>query len=328
MNPPDRLPLPPQLETLRDEERMEPEPPAFATKWWNEFSGKQRSLMSFFGKKGTAEPAGKGTGKVAKEPRKRERSGSDLKDDAVGSRLSLRPIEANEKADDGLSPSLMMVDEDSLHIASAPTIDLTDTPIEVSSSPIEPTFSTPTRKPIKVRPLEPSNNNKAQIKSSKKQEVGKGKVKEKDVTSQTTLVSFFRQPTVSPIASTSARKKGKRPEISPEMKRRTHIRSESLSSALNSCPIEIDGDDESNEAASTTAPKRKRRKIEGTDDRDQTEEDEVTAAALAQEEEPTAPAEQDQAGVVKTWGNIFAKKVPPKCIVHRVPCKSFGKCGR
>lgn len=50
MNAGQRVPLPASLQSLKDENRSAPEPPPSATKFWDEFSGKQKSLKDFFGK--------------------------------------------------------------------------------------------------------------------------------------------------------------------------------------------------------------------------------------------------------------------------------------
>lgn len=57
MNAGQRVPLPASLQSLKDDSRQAPEPPAFATKFWDEFSGKQRSLKDFFGKPKAARPS-------------------------------------------------------------------------------------------------------------------------------------------------------------------------------------------------------------------------------------------------------------------------------
>lgn len=55
-----------------------------------------------------------------------------------------------------------------------------------------------------------------------------------------------------------------------------------------------------------------------------TDQDALLAQALAQEEEEQdrqRRAKQDEAAPV--WSNLFARKLPPLCTVHRQPCKDF-----
>jgi AP endonuclease-2 len=322
MNAGERIPLPASLETLKDESREAPEPPPFATKWWDEFSGKQRSLMSFFGKKADG-PVASGSSSAPKagptkktDSRKRERS--------VSTNGTARPhgtpsvIMEDKESKPGLLPPIMIpsssaipltIDSDAEEVTVSPVKPIIQTtaneePIEVGSSPIE---ASPVYKKIKTSPVATQS-----YKGSQGNKASKSKQKEIEPASQTKLSSFFRQPSASPSSSTS------------KPTRKTHKRTDSRSSTgvkAEDEPIEIDDDLEIahvvNGSASKTA-------IEL--------DDEALAMSMAREEEASMNGsgenkvltEQEQAEAVKSWGSIFAKKVPPRCIVHDVPCKSFG----
>jgi AP endonuclease-2 len=323
MNAGERIPLPAPLETLKDETREALEPPPFATKWWDEFSGKQRSLMSFFGKKAdgpiasgsSLAPNAVPTKKI--ESRKRGRS--------VSTNGTARPpgtpsiIVEEKESKPGLLPPIMIpssgtipltVDSDAETVtvsSSRPIIQTTadEEPIEVGSSPIE---ASPVYKKKKTSPIATQSHKGSQVNKA-----GKSKQKDSDTASQTKLSSFFRQPSASPSSSTS------------KPTRKTHKRTDSRSSTgvkAEHKPIEIDDDLEIAHVVDGSASKTA---IEL--------DDEALAMSMAREEEASMSGngenkvltEQEQAEAVKSWGSIFAKKVPPKCIVHEAPCKSFGR---
>ena len=311
MNQGDRPPLPGHLEALKDEAREIPEPPPFATKWWDEFSGKQRSLMSFFGKKGATSESSQS---LKPEPRNRERSSS-----ASTSRptQTLSPVPTRIETEEGLLPPIDMPvssgampltiddedDDDDDVVVSDKIID--QKPIEVGSSPIE---ASPVYKRKRESPKSSSVTSPSQVGKS-----AKGKSKEKDTSGQTKLSAFFRQPTVSPSTLTASIKgKKKIKEISLTSRPAKHARTVSHSSTglgNGDEPIEVD------------------------DDQTQIEmDDEALAMSMAREEEEMMGSSGESKPVTedakKSWGSIFAKKVPPKCIVHEVPCKSFGESGQ
>lgn len=322
MNAGERIPLPASLETLKDESREAPEPPPFATKWWDEFSGKQRSLMSFFGKKADG-PVASGSLLAPKavptkktESKKRERSVSTNGPARAPGAPST--IVEDEESKPGLLPPIMIpssgtipltVDSDGEEVTMSPvkpTIQTTADaePIEVGSSPIE---ASPVYKKMKTSPVATQSHKGSQVNKA-----GKSKQKDSDTASQTKLSSFFRQPSASPSSSTS------------KPTRKTHKRTDSRSSTgvkAEHEPIEIDDDLEIAHVANGLASKTA---IEL--------DDEALAMSMAREEEASMNGsgenkvltEQEQAEAVKSWGSIFAKKVPPRCIVHDVPCKSFG----
>jgi AP endonuclease-2 len=313
MNAGERMTLPASLETLKDESREAPEPPPFATKWWDEFSGKQRSLMSFFGKKANG-PVASGSSSASTavptkktDSRKRERSVST--DDTARPPgtpsiiVELPPITIPSS-----SAIPLTIDSDAEEVTMSPAKPIiqstaNEEPIEIGSSPIEasPVYKKKTS-PIATQSTKGSQGSKA----------SKGKQKDNEPASQTKLSSFFRQPSASPSSSTS------------KPTRKTHKRTDSRSSTgfkAEHEPIEIDDDLEIAHAADGSASKTA---IEL--------DDEALAMSMAREEEASMNGngenkvltEQEQAEAVKSWGSIFAKKVPPRCIVHDVPCKSFG----
>ena len=318
MNAGDRIPLPAHLEALRDEMREAPEPPPFATKWWDEFSGKQRSLMSFFGKKADAPVVSSSTAgqrEKKSEPRKRERSVStNGQAELSGTGLSTAP--SQDEKSPGLLPPIMIPPAGtvSLHIDSDVEEDvvvtarhdvLQEKPIEVGSSPIE---ASPVYKRKMTSPTATQSSKGSQVSKA-----SKNKQKDMDPSGQTKLSNFFRQPSASPSSSTS------KPIRKPH--RRTDSRS-STGIKTDHEPIEID-DDAEIEHIPTRSPAKPANEHD----------DEALAMEMAREEEALmlgngenkVLTEQEQAVAVKSWGSIFAKKVPPRCIVHDVPCKSFGR---
>jgi len=267
--------------------------------------------MSFFGKKAPTSEGGSQS--VKPEPRNRERSTSA---NAGRPTRALSPVPTRIGVEQGLLPPIDMPvssgvmpliiddedEEDDDVVLSGNDID--QKPIEVGSSPIE---ASPAYKRKRESPRSSSATGSSQSAKSTK-----GKSKEKDPSGQTKLSAFFRQPTVSPSTSTASIKgKKKIKEISPSARPRQHARTVSCSSTglgNGDEPIEID------------------------DDQTQIEmDDEALAMSMAREEEDmmglsreTKPVTED---AKKSWGSIFAKKVPPKCIVHEIPCKSFGESG-
>lgn len=279
--------------------------------------------MSFFGKKADG-PVASGSSSASAaiptkktESRKRERS--------VSTNGTARPpgtpsiIVEDEESKPGLLPPIMIpsssaipltIDSDAEEVtisSSKPMNQKTaeEEPIEVGSSPIE---ASPVYKKMKTSPVATQS-----YKGSQGNKASKSKQKDSDPASQTKLSSFFRQPSASPSSSTS------------KPTRKTHKRTDSRSSTgvkAEHEPIEIDDDLEIAHVASGPASKT----VIELDD-------EALAMSMAREEEASMNGngenkvltEQEQAEAVKSWGSIFAKKVPPRCIVHDVPCKSFGK---
>lgn len=280
--------------------------------------------MSFFGKKadgpGQASSSTLTASQVKKaEPRKRERSVST--NGQAGLLVTAPLTDAKvEEAGTGLLPPIMIPAVNSLPLTIGSDIDDTvvsssrktveEQPIEVGSSPIE---ASPVYKRKKTSPIAPTQSSKG----SQGPKTTKNKQKDNDPSGQTKLSSFFRQPSASPSSSTA------RPP------KKSHNRSDSRSSAgirTDHEPIEID-DDADAEVEHVRTGSTTKSSVEM--------DDEALAMSMAREEEALLQGngenkvltEQEQADAVKSWGSIFAKKVPPKCIVHDVPCKSFGESG-
>lgn len=265
MNPIPRIPLPEVFAQYEEPERTAPQPPPFATKFWDEFSGKQRTMKDFFGKKGAAPPL----------PRNRSSSTNTAEGaGGIGSASTLSfgkkrgPTVDIEGQGDGGDQSAASVDAAQVvpirrdSSSKSAIIDLTE--IEEGS--------TPPRKP-KATPV------RAKSSSSQSAEKGKSKAKAGD---QMKLSSFFRQPS-QPSPS--------QPPAGP-------------SSASPPSP----------QARHNSPPQ-------------DSHSDWLFAKALAEQDEEVDEEAKvaGRAEAISGWSNIFAKKVPPKCIVHGLPCKLFSE---
>ncbi|KAJ9107860.1 hypothetical protein QFC19_002766 [Naganishia cerealis] len=284
VNPP-ALSLP---KGLADNEGERPEPPALATRFWDEFSGKQTSLKDFFGKKAASNNATQGKtggamnslskGKSAIEVparRNRERSSSSAagKTSSITLGLGIRTTSscvASESIANSLNPDLIVKAATGGSTASAPTVALEAN--RASEEVIDLTNSTETS------PVKPKRKASSTLTQSKRQEKKPRKCPAKGTEAQTDLSSFFRSPTQS-----------------------THCpRAPSPPTTPTSVHVGSRTEDE--------------------------EADYQYAKALASAEEYIEEDEvADERSEVarRTWSNIFAKKVAPRCRVHNLPCKAF-----
>lgn len=234
-----------------------PDPPRFATRFWDEFSGKQRSLKDFFG--GGPNKAGRQTQK-----------GKD--------RTAERPLvstETVEEQDAGEGEPQGPVTETKQIITEPETETIIDLTNSTENSPVKPRRKTSTtsastaKKKVKQPPRGDPNP------------------------SQTNLATFFRPPqrTSNKIAKAS------QPSV-------TSTRPRSPAATTSRSPL-------------PTTPEQ--------------DSDYLYAKALASAEEYTeqdgedGDVSLDQSQAVASWSSIFAKKVAPRCRIHNLPCKAFGK---
>jgi AP endonuclease-2 len=234
VNPTPRVPLPPQIAAIQDPERTAPPPPPFATCFWDEFSGKQRSLKDFFGKRGAVPPPA---------PLRRNTSSSSKAEEETQPEVLSR---SDTPVDVEASRSPSVTSTAKLEVTSASTvIDLT----EREASAVRPKNNTLKPSPASVKAPTNAKSKSGQLK----------------------LSSFFRQP------------------------------------SQEDAPSKVDPAPSANDEHA----------------------DYLFAKALAEQQESAGSMQDDeeramdQAEVVSTWSNIFAKKVPPKCLVHGLPCKPF-----
>lgn len=292
VNPPTSSPQ--QGLTAGTIEGERPDPPALATRFWDEYSGKQTSLKDFFGKKTVvprnaivAKPAlatnGVPKGRVVEEAqrRNRERSTSANEGKAPLSRsgFGIRPVDINDPAQGVPNPlntkttqTTAAIHTGGSSISAAPYsgLEMNGTDEDI----IDLTNSTETS------PVKPKR--KASISVQSKREKKQRKTTATSNEAQSDLSSFFRSPTQSlPPARVP-------------------------SSAASPASVEAGSRTEEEEA------------------------DYQYAKALASAEEYI---EEEDAGerseaARRTWSNIFAKKVAPRCRVHNLPCKAFGESVR
>lgn len=250
-----------------------PDPPRFATRYWDEFSGKQRSLKDFFGGGATRKAS---LDSKAKPPK--------AKKEVIPAPASSVVNDVGTSDEKGKGTASLQ--QEGANGTSDPIIDLTNS---AENSPVKPKRKT-------------SSSASASI--PKSQSTGKKGMKQppqrKDSSpSQSSLAGFFRPPASVPPSKNS--RKTPRSSVTP-------TRPEPTAPNTSRSPVSTIPDEES---------------------------DYLFAKALASAEEGTDyDAEDsndvalDQSQAVASWSSIFAKKVPPRCRVHNLPCKPFGESRR
>ncbi len=268
LNEEPRIPLPPATQAVADPLRTLPQPPPFATCFWDEFSAKQRNLNHFFGKKGRpAQP-------LIPAKRARERS-SDAAPPMQTTSLSPKkqPLSTLPQGDKEVTSAAKTFAINGL--ATPPVIDISDGEERPAKRPSM----------TKVR-----SSSAGTLASGKK-----GPAKASAKAAQAGIKSFF---TRNPGRSGSPDERQQNDSAGVKQ-----ASQESTESAMPSgLPHDVDADF-------------------------------LYAKSLAEAEEPDdrlaagQGAEEDRAEVAGTWSNIFAKKVPPKCIIHGEICKPYSECG-
>lgn len=293
LNPPDRSPsTAPSYPT--EPLRIAPEPPRFATKFFEEFSGRQKTLQSFFG--GRSKPARKQStdaGFVSPSP-----TPGPSESPAEERELELLPRPP--------SPP------------SAPTIDESlSTPFSLARAAFDSIDTPPTRPPSVPSRYEAPSSRKARPEvlpiditgdaecmdegSPKGRSNGKqidhsaknrSKAARPPVSGQTKLSTFFAQP-----QSTAKRKSP--PPTPPPPKRQT---------------------------SSPAGPRRPSVPSSPSRARTNENDDALIAQAIAEaDEEKATKRAATNAEAAPIWSNLFAKKLPPLCTVHHQPCRDFSE---
>lgn len=245
-----------------------PDPPRFATRYWDEFSGKQRSLKDFFG--------GDASKKV---PQHLKRQPSKAKKEVMPS-LAL-PVDKSVDVTSSKNPAPPKAERS--NSVTEPIIDLTNS---TENSPVKPKRKT-SSSTLPSIPRPPDTGKKRFKQPPQRTDSGP---------SQSSLATFFRPP-----ASTASNTNGKTASRSSV----TPTRPESAAPDLSHSPALSMPDQDS---------------------------DYLFAKSLASAEEYTeydaeddGDVSLDQLQAVASWSSIFAKKVPPRCKVHNLPCKPFGE---
>ncbi|KAJ9108869.1 hypothetical protein QFC21_000189 [Naganishia friedmannii] len=275
------------LAAIVDGER--PDPPALATRFWDEYSGKQTSLKDFFGKKATppknavvgrtaSVTNGVSKGKVVVEAQRRNRerstSANAAKVPASISGLGVRPTSNSDLSQGEQTPldatTEMTADSTTQQASTSAPLTLAADSNETNEDIIDLTNSTETSP---VKPKRKASTSMMQSKREKKPR----KTAATSTEAQSNLSSFFRSPTQS------------------------LPRARVPSSATSPASAEVASRTEEEEA------------------------DYQYAKALASAEEyvDEEDAGERSEAARRTWSNIFAKKVAPRCRVHNLPCKAF-----
>jgi len=291
LNPPNRPPSTAPLYPT-DPPRTAPEPPRFATKFLDEFSGKQQTLKSFFGggrKKSesvvsssptpTASEAGP-TGSTKPPATDKEEVIAERAPEGLSAPVDsvATPFGLARAAFDSIdtSPSASTNAQAS---SSRPRSRSKSTTIDLTADEPIPTQSTDRTTPI-TRPTKGKAQPKKPTKSPNP--------------SQTKLSTFFQPP------AKAKRKSPPSPEIILQPRKRTSPLPEVDPDPLVDTDIPELGPDPVEEAA-------------------------IAQAVAEADQERSEQRAVQKAKAAPVWNELFAKKLPPLCTVHQKPCKDFSK---
>lgn len=313
LNPPDRPPTTAPTYP-NDVPRDAPEPPRFATKFLDEFSGKQTTLKSFFGggakkqeKKEDIKaetpvvPVTPGTEGASCMPQG-VASTSNPRDDVSKAHVAISaPFNLARAAFDALDqPTIDDQPEASgskrRRSTTSASIDLTaedDMPMPSGSrSAFRPALEQ-TKKASK-------DNTKTKPNGSKKNGKATG-------ASQSSISAFFGVPKQRSVSISSP------PRETPEPRRH------------NSSPKNPSRPPSSRIPSSSTEPPDRASLTDNTPEPqpDSEQAEAIAAAVAAADAERAQEREAKKAQVAPIWNNLFAKKLPPVCTVHQKPCKDF-----
>jgi AP endonuclease-2 len=294
-----------------DVPREATEPPRFATKFLDEFSGKQTTLKSFFG----------GGKKVDK--------GDKGKEAKVEKAMTKASDEATEQASTPVLPPVKKVEEApsapfALARAAFDSLDHSNGSAESSSSGRKRSTTSASidltgEDDIEMIPSTSRSNSasvsvgRPSLQATKKpsKEPTKSKPSTKNgkagTPAQASIASFFAPPPKqSSVSASSPPRSTKQPSLplsSTSTSQPSSIASSSrtIATPLQTCPSE-----------SHPHP-----------DPDPEDDAAIAAAILAADNERSSARDAKKAEVAPIWNNLFAKKLPPMCNVHNKPCKDF-----
>lgn len=314
LDPPNRTPSTAPVYP-NDVPREAPEPPRFATKFLDEFSGKQTTLKSFFGggkkvekedkgkeakaekamAQGSDRAAGEAPAQVLPPVKKVEeapsapfalaRAAFDSLDHSIGSAES----SSSGRKRSTTSASIDLTSEDDIEmLPSASRSNSASASVGLSNGrPSLQATKKPSKEPTKSKPI--TKNGKA------------------GAPAQASISSFFAPPpkqrSVSASSPPRSTKQPSLPLSTTSTSQTSSIASSSRTTATprQTCPSEshphLDPDPEDDAA--------------------------IAAAILAADNERSSARDAKKAEVAPIWNNLFAKKLPPMCNVHNKPCKDF-----
>ena len=293
-----------------DTPRQAPEPPRFATKFFEEFSAKQTTLKSFFGggnPKKLVEPS------PSPVPDLPPSESSVSQEEAEQSKVVARPSAPTEDE--------MMSMPFSLARAAFDTID------QGPGEPSQPSHATQSRisngqaSSSKPRPIDMTQAEETPVTNGvalkKKTPVSKSKsnaanTTPKPLSAQTKLSSFFAQPPV------KTKRKSSETPLSPLKKR-----------SLSHYPHTSHTERSTTITASTNYPTSTNTATATASDVTTSEQDALIAQAIAETDaEQASKRAKTNAEAAPIWSNLFAKKLPPLCTVHQKPCKDYSQSPR
>nr|XP_018260915.1 exodeoxyribonuclease III [Kwoniella dejecticola CBS 10117]OBR83073.1 exodeoxyribonuclease III [Kwoniella dejecticola CBS 10117] len=327
LNPPDRSPSTAPVYP-NDVPRTMPEPPRFATKFFDEFSGRQTTLKNFFGGGGGGNTLAKKSGKTpSASPTPSRATATPASTEVVQESIptTSRPSESQYAAavddDKSLATPFSLaraafdaIDDES---EAGPTkAGITDQP---SSSACKATAPSPQPRrssdvAIDMTADEDSMpRGTATPESSRSMSITKSKptktTSKASPAGQTKLSSFFSQPAP---PSKAKRKTSPSPAVEPAAKNARRSMSTSTLPPSPSRSPSVSVHAGASEVVEVPVEDRQSGWTEA--------EDELINQAI-QQAEHDRKLKNDMAKPV--WGDLFAKKLPPLCTVHQKPCKDF-----
>jgi AP endonuclease-2 len=294
LNPPNRPPSTAPLYPT-DPPRTAPEPPRFATKFLDEFSGKQQTLKSFFG-------GGRKKSESVVSPSPTPTASEATASEAGPSGSTKQPVMPKEASVDERAPKETIASADSMTTpfglarAAFESIDTSPSAsanAQASSSrPRSRSKSTtidltadepiPTQSTDRTTPITKPTKGKAQPKKTTKSLTP----------SQTKLSTFFQPP------AKAKRQSPPSPEITLQPRKR--------SSPLPEVDSLVDTD------IPELGP-------------DPVEEALIAQAVAEADQERSEQRAVQKAKAAPVWNELFARKLPPLCTVHQKPCKDFSE---
>lgn len=318
LNPKDR---PPSTSPVypNDVKREAPEPPRFATKFMDEFSGRQTSLKSFFG--GGSKRAREKTNEAsfttsvgASASASSAPTPTASEPSLVAQNIASIPAASESARSKVVSPPQALEESASTPFSLArAAFSSLDNPVPVPSrelyskgskgTPVEATSSFKQEK-SSAKPIDMTLDDEPILISSKSKNRPVPKPTRfssgsKSASSQAKLSSFFSQPHTegkrkSPPPLSSALPTSKRPSLEPLP--------QSNNDLLVASPSGTTAEDES----------------QGMTEK----ENQLISQAIA---EADADRAEKNAKAAPQWSTLFAKKLPPLCTVHHKPCKDFSE---
>lgn len=302
-----------------DPPRTAPEPPRFATKFLDEFSGKQQTLKSFFGggtvgrkKSGSmvsASPTPTPASAAVSVPVKEDESmATDDGRSEVPSSASKPSIEAATPF--GLARAAFESIDDKPSVNGNGNGHGTNAQASGSRPPKPSTRQVSidlTADDDKLPARSPTTTTSSQAPKPANSQTSTSAVTQKKAAkatpgSQMKLSNFFQQPPNKAKRKASA-------SATPTSETSTSIQSKR---AVSSPMIEGDGDGHDDLKIPSQDP--------------DPEEEALIAQALAEADADREERRAEQkAKVTPKWNELFAKKLPPLCTIHQKPCKDFSE---